>query len=141
MIQKKNGAAWRISLYLELSAESLALGLVANGLGSDVDMMFSDGGPLATGSCLLTGEPRRKLGLGPISGLGSIEARCLGGTSFDIGRSANATADPLTSGLGFGSISGDISVAADTWVSDVSVAASITFRKRAVSLEGSTIMG
>ena len=43
---------------------------------------FSDGGPLATGSCRLTGEDRRKVGFGPTSGFGSIEARCLGGTSL-----------------------------------------------------------
>ena len=92
-------------------------------------MMFSDGGPLATGSCLLTGEPRRKLGFGPISGFGSIEARCLGGTSFDVGASAKATAEPPTSEVCFGSISDDISDAAaaagEPWLSEVSVAASL----------------
>ena len=41
------------NFYLELSHESLGLGLEANGLGSEVDMMFRDEGPDDKGSCRL----------------------------------------------------------------------------------------
>ena len=79
-------------LYLELSHESLGLGLEAKGLGSDVVMIrLSDEGPLATGSCRFTGDVRRKVGFGPTSGFGSIEARCLGGTSLEFGGSEKET--------------------------------------------------
>jgi hypothetical protein len=70
-------------------------------LGIDVDIRPSDGGPLATGSCRRTGEPRAKLGFGPISGLGSMEARGFGGTSLEAGGSEKVTtlAGPLASPL------------------------------------------
>jgi hypothetical protein len=40
-----------VVVYLELSHESLGLGLEANGLGSEVDMMLRDDGPEDKGSC------------------------------------------------------------------------------------------
>ena len=87
------GLAWD---YLALSIEfSFGLGLVANGLGRLVDIKFSDVGPLAIGSWRLTGDPRRKFGFGPISGFGSIEALCRGGTSFETGNSENVTQFPV----------------------------------------------
>ncbi len=61
--------------YLAASFGSAGL---AKGLGMDVDMMFSDDGPLARGS-LRPGLCRMNGGFGPVSGFGNIEALARGG--------------------------------------------------------------